>query len=76
MIKALGVALLLVLGGCAAPTPTVASKPAPAGPPPPPMPEDALVCAADVKLCVDGSYVARDPDNGCAFARCPAEPHP
>lgn len=76
MIKALAVASLLALGACAAPTPSVASKPAPAGPPPPPMSEDARVCATDVKQCVDGRYVARDPDNGCAFARCPAEPHP
>lgn len=76
MIKALAVALLLTLGACAAPASSVAGKPAPAGPPPPPMPDEALVCAADVKLCANGSYVARDPDNGCAFARCPAEAHP
>ncbi len=76
MIRALAVTLLLVVGACAAPSSSGARKPAPAGPPPPPMAEEVRVCTADVKLCVDGSYVARDPDNGCAFARCPADPQP
>ncbi len=28
-------------------------------------------CAADVKQCSDGSYVSRDPNNGCNFKACP-----
>jgi hypothetical protein len=28
-------------------------------------------CAADVKLCPNGSYVARDPQNSCQFKTCP-----
>ena len=65
-------ALLLLLGACGASLP-VAGKPAPAGPPPPSMSDDAIVCQADVKQCPDGSYVSRNPDNGCAFAPCPGE---
>lgn len=28
-------------------------------------------CIMDVNVCPDGSYVARDPANGCAFKPCP-----
>ena len=31
------------------------------------------MCGADVKQCPDGSYVSRDPDNGCEFRPCPSE---
>lgn len=27
-------------------------------------------CAADVRRCADGSFVSRDPDNGCRFTVC------
>ena len=30
-----------------------------------------LVCTMDVKMCPDGSYVARNPDMGCEFNACP-----
>lgn len=32
--------------------------------------EDQVVCAQDVKQCLDGSYVARQPPT-CEFAKCP-----
>jgi hypothetical protein len=31
---------------------------------------DKAVCAQDVKECADGSYVSRDPANGCEFKSC------
>jgi len=63
--------LLLMLVACSPiPVQTVARKPSPAGPPPPPMPDDGIVCAADVKLCPDGSTVSRNPARGCAFNPC------
>lgn len=66
--------LLLMLGACSPlPVQPAAGKPSPAGPPPPPMPDDRIVCPADVKLCPDGSYVSRDPARGCAFNPCPGE---
>lgn len=65
-------ALLLMLAACGTfPAPPVAGKAAPAGPPPPPMPDDPIVCAADVRQCPDGSTVSRNPARGCAFAPCP-----
>jgi hypothetical protein len=66
-------ALLLMLAGCGTPLSAgnPSGKPAPAGPPPPPIPDDPIVCTADVKQCPDGSYVSRDPDRGCAFRPCP-----
>ena len=75
MIRALAAAsLLLMLAACGTfPAHPVAGKPAPAGPPPPPMPDDPVVCPADVKLCLDGSYVSRTSGHGCAFKRCPGE---
>ncbi|MBW8327927.1 MAG: hypothetical protein K0M48_01800 [Thiobacillus sp.] len=74
MIKTLAAAaLLLMLAGCSAPLTAqpVAGKPSPVGPPPPPMPDDPIACAADVQQCPDGSYVSRNPANGCAFEACP-----
>ena len=72
-MRALAAAMLLgVLAGCGAPAAT-AKKPSPAGPPPPPMPEEAIVCPADVRLCPDGSFVSRDPAKACAFKPCPGE---
>ncbi len=32
-----------------------------------------VVCALDAKLCPDGTYVARDPNNNCEFKPCPSE---
>lgn len=64
------VALVALAAGCSAPAPKT-QKPAPPGPPPPEMPAEGIVCPADVRECPDGSFVARDPDNGCAFRPCP-----
>lgn len=34
--------------------------------------EDAqILCTADVQECPDGSFVARDVNNNCAFQECP-----
>lgn len=76
MIKRLAAAaLLLALGACSAdPVQPATNKPSPSGPPPPAMPDDAIVCPADVRQCPDGSHVSRNPDNGCAFHPCPGEP--
>ncbi|MDQ1316014.1 MAG: hypothetical protein QG662_2123 [Pseudomonadota bacterium] len=64
--------MLLMLSACGATAPQpVSGKPSPAGPPPPPMPEDAILCTADVRLCPDGSTVSRNPAKGCAFNACP-----
>jgi hypothetical protein len=64
--------LLLMLSACGTTFPQpVSSKPSPPGPPPPPMPEDTILCAADVRLCPDGSTVSRNPAKGCAFNACP-----
>lgn len=67
-------AMLLTLAACGPPLPASAEghkKPVPVGPPPPPMPDDAFVCAADVSQCSDGSFVSRNPANGCEFDPCP-----
>lgn len=63
-------ALLAFTAGCTAPAPK-AKKPAPPDPPPPEMSAEPIVCPADVQQCPDGSFVARDPDNGCVFRPCP-----
>jgi len=75
--------LLFTLSGCgltgADPAARPASRsaagkplpPVPPAPPPPPLPDAGGACAADVKQCADGSYVGRNPDNGCAFDACP-----
>ena len=75
MIKVLVAAsLLLTLAACgstgAEPRPA-ADRPLPFAPPPPPMQGEGVACAADVKQCADGSYVSRNPANGCAFDACP-----
>ncbi|MEW6254290.1 MAG: hypothetical protein AB1716_26865 [Planctomycetota bacterium] len=71
----IAVAALALAAGCSAPAPK-ARKPSPAGPPPPEMSAEAVVCPADVQACPDGSFVSRDPDNGCVFRRCPGAPNP
>ena len=46
--------------------------------PPPtanPGPGD-VACTADAKQCPDGSFVGRDPANGCAFRECPKAADP
>ncbi|MCL5059745.1 MAG: hypothetical protein M1449_04030 [Candidatus Thermoplasmatota archaeon] len=77
-MRALVAAMLLAsLAACgsggvdpAAPRPA-AGKPLPFAPPPPPMPEEGIVCAADVGECPDGSFISRNPVKGCAFDACP-----
>lgn len=63
-------AALALAAGCSAPAPKT-KKPSPPGPPPPEMSAEPIVCPADVQACPDGSFVARDPDNGCVFRACP-----
>ncbi len=48
----------------------------PEAPPPPTVAEDALMCTMDAKMCPDGSYVSRNPNNGCAFDPCPGAATP
>lgn len=38
--------------------------------------KEAVYCAQDVQQCADGSYVARDPNNGCQFRPCPVSVQP
>lgn len=81
MIRLLAVAVMSVsLAGCAAPgsdsssparQPAAGKRALPEAPPPPTVAEDALMCTADAKRCADGSYVSRNPNNGCAFNPCP-----
>ncbi|MGV8992294.1 MAG: hypothetical protein ACOH1Q_12920 [Thiobacillus sp.] len=83
MIKVLAAAALAItLAACSAPdTPKpvrssggkVALPPAP---PPPLVADDRIMCTADVKACSDGSFVSRNANKGCAFARCPGETQP
>ena len=85
-MKALVAAMLLAsLAACssggAEPTvkpaaPAKADKPSPYAPPPPPMPEEGIVCPADVRLCPDGNFVSRNPASGCAFDPCPGASKP
>ncbi len=80
MKRLVAVLLLATLGACSsggadtvvqpANSPQ-AGKPLPAAPPPPPMPEEGIMCPADVRLCPDGSTVSRDPAKACAFKPCP-----
>lgn len=81
MLVAVPLVFALVACGAAGPAQTAtpaqktapAKKPLPDAPPPPPMPpEDQLVCPADVQACPDGSFVGRNPAQGCAFNPCPA----
>jgi len=83
LIKVLAAAALAItLAACSAPdTPkpvrSSAGKVAlPAAPPPPLVADDSRMCPADVKACLDGSFVSRNPNKGCAFARCPGETQP
>jgi hypothetical protein len=71
-MRALAAALLLTLSACG----TGAGKPLPVAPPPPPMPDEGIFCTADVKQCPDGSFVSRNPANGCAFDPCPGAGKP
>ena len=74
MIRALAAAmLLLTLAACGTPQPR---KAAPAGPPPPPLPEEPLVCPAEVRQCPDGSFVSRNPARDCEFDACPGAGKP
>jgi len=57
-------------------TPASGKVALPVAPPPPPLPDDRIVCPADVKQCADGSFVSRNPDNGCAFSPCPGKTQP
>jgi hypothetical protein len=50
------------------PTPSPSPSPSPTGPT---IPPEDVACTADVKECPDGSFVARDPQNGCQFPACP-----
>ncbi len=34
---------------------------------------EQIVCTADVQECPDGSFVGRDPMNGCEFKECDGE---
>jgi hypothetical protein len=36
-------------------------------------PDELLSCTLDVQECADGSFVGRDPANGCSFFSCPSE---
>jgi hypothetical protein len=76
VIRALAAAvLLLALAACGTTLPGSAQghrKAAPAGPPPPPMPDEPLVCPAEVRQCPDGSFVSRNPARDCEFDACPA----
>jgi hypothetical protein len=71
------VALLFTLGACG----SVGAQPAagkalPPAPPPPPMSDEPVACTADARQCPDGSYVSRNPANGCAFDACPGASKP
>jgi len=35
--------------------------------------DEPRACTMDAKACPDGSYVGRDPENDCAWHRCPGE---
>jgi hypothetical protein len=85
MIRSVVIALLLGLGASNAfaddvtpPAPkAVPGKGLPFAPPPPPISvEEGVLCAADIKLCPDGSRVIRNPAQACAFDLCPGEPQP
>ena len=73
--------LLATLGACSSGgaepvAPPKAGKLSPYAPPPPPMPEEGIVCPADVMQCPDGSFVSRSPARGCAFDACPSASKP
>lgn len=58
---------IVVTGQSLLPTPTPSPRPSPTGIT---IPDD-LICTTDVQACPDGSYVSRDPQNGCQFPACP-----
>jgi len=75
------VLLMAMLGACSSggaepAVPPKAGKPLPYAPPPPPMPEEGIVCPADVMQCPDGRFVSRNPARGCAFDACPGTGNP
>lgn len=70
-MRALAAALLLTVSACG-----TAGKPLPVAPPPPSMSDEGIFCTADVKPCPDGSFVSRNPANGCAFDPCPGAGKP
>ncbi|MDP2266163.1 MAG: hypothetical protein Q8J70_06380 [Thiobacillus sp.] len=83
MIKVLAAAALAItLAACSAPDTLKPVRSSggkvalPPAPPPPLVAEDPILCPADVKACLDGSFVSRNPNKGCAFARCPGETQP
>jgi hypothetical protein len=63
--------LLAACGSAAEPTGAQGKRPLPPAPPPPALADDPLLCTADVQACPDGSFVSRDPAQGCAFRLCP-----
>ena len=74
MIRTLAAALLLMLGACGAAPGQPGSQPAralPPAPPPPSLPDQTVMCPADVKQCADGSFVSRNPAMDCVFNSCP-----
>lgn len=83
-MKALAaVVLLALLGACSSgasvakpETSPKTGKPLPYAPPPPPMADEGGACPADVKQCPDGSFVSRNPAQGCAFDPCPGASKP
>lgn len=74
--------MAITLAACSVPDTPKPARPSagkvtlPEAPPPPLVADDPIVCPADVKTCPDGSFVSRNPNKGCAFARCPGEPQP
>ena len=83
MIKVwVAAAMAVSLAACSMPGVSTPARPAsgkvalPEAPPPPIVADDPLMCTTDVKTCPDGSFVSRNPNKGCAFARCPGETQP
>merc|ERR1719213_1010739 len=35
--------------------------------------DEDIMCAQDIQECSDGSFVSRDPANGCEFPACPSD---
>lgn len=66
-------ALTFVLGACSAGLPETkpAAKALPYAPPPPALLDEGAACAADVRLCADGSTVSRTAPK-CEFSACPS----
>jgi len=64
-MRALAAALLLTVSACG----TGAGTPLPTS-------GEGIFCTADVRQCPDGSFVSRNPANGCAFDSCPGAGKP